>query len=274
MISATMPVLTCWKPVPAHMFTACGSPARTDAARSGLVIQWISGYPNVASASCSSTNRLRSPRAYRPEKCPRHNGFGELRILKRGSVHRATARFVRQQERRSELGGGRSRRQDAADVVRGHQPAGRHDRHIDGSLDLSQQLVEGLGGWLRGRVEGAAMPARRRPLYRHSVHTAGNRRLRLGQRCHGADNRDARLTQSPALLSARHPEGERCDAPAAGRAAPRSWPPNGRRRTAAHRAGRRSVSPPARVLWRSARCRPGCPHSAAAQTDSRRSGRR
>ena len=63
MISAAVPVFARRNPVPAHMFTACGSPARTDAARNGLVSQWTSGYPNGASASCSSMNRLRSPRA-------------------------------------------------------------------------------------------------------------------------------------------------------------------------------------------------------------------
>jgi hypothetical protein len=69
MISATVPALALRNPVPAHTFTACGSPARTDAARSGLVSQWISGYPNGASTSCSSMNvsirhdRLGSPKA-------------------------------------------------------------------------------------------------------------------------------------------------------------------------------------------------------------------
>ena len=44
----------------------CGSPPFDDAACSGPVSLPISGNPKGASASCSSMNRLRSPRAYRP----------------------------------------------------------------------------------------------------------------------------------------------------------------------------------------------------------------
>ena len=36
-------------------------------------------------------------------KSPGDNGFGELRILQRGAVHGAAARFVGEQERRAEL---------------------------------------------------------------------------------------------------------------------------------------------------------------------------
>jgi hypothetical protein len=37
MIDATVAALACLNPVPAHTLVVCGSPARTDAARSGLV---------------------------------------------------------------------------------------------------------------------------------------------------------------------------------------------------------------------------------------------
>ncbi len=37
MISATVPVFARRNPVPAQTLTPCGSPARTDAARNGLV---------------------------------------------------------------------------------------------------------------------------------------------------------------------------------------------------------------------------------------------
>ena len=139
------------------------------------------------------------------------NGFGELRILQRSAVHGAASRFVGEQERRSELGRDRARRQDAPDIVCGHQPASSHDRHVDGRFDVGQQLVQRLSGRLRARVEGAAMPARRRALRSERVDAAGERGLRLGQRGHGADDRDACLAQPQALLGARHAERERRD---------------------------------------------------------------
>ena len=144
-------------------------------------------------------------------KRPRDNGFSELRILQRSTVDGAATRFVREQERGSELGRDRARRQDAPHIVCGHQPTSSHDWHVDGRFDLGQQFVEGLGGRLRARVERAAMPAGRRALYSYSVDAAGDRGLRLGQRGHGADDRDARLAQPSALLGARHAEGERRD---------------------------------------------------------------
>ena len=107
----------------------------------------------VAQSACVATG-----------KRPRDNGFSELRILQRAPVDGAATRFVREQERGSELGRDRASRQDAAHIVCGHQATSSYDWHVDGSVDLGQQFVEGLGGRLRARVERAAMPAGRRAL--------------------------------------------------------------------------------------------------------------
>ena len=80
------------------------------------------------------------------------------------------------------------------DIVRGHQPARRDDRHVD-RRHRGQQFVQRLGRRPGRRVERAAVPAGRRALRREHIDAAVDRRLRLGQRRHRADHRDARLAQ-------------------------------------------------------------------------------
>ena len=59
------------QPVPAHTLTPCGSPARTAAARTGLVSQWISGYPNGASAYVLVDEPVAQAAGIAAGKCPR-----------------------------------------------------------------------------------------------------------------------------------------------------------------------------------------------------------
>ena len=86
MMSATVAALALRNPVPAHTFTACGSPARTDAARNGLVSQWISGYPNGASASCSPSDRSSLPPWHKSRRRVPRTDREKLRVLKSAAV--------------------------------------------------------------------------------------------------------------------------------------------------------------------------------------------
>ena len=156
MISATVPVLTCWKPVPAHMFTclriAC--PHRRRAQRAGQPVDLRISERRLGLMLVDEP--VAQPARVAAGKCPRHNGFGELRILQRGSVHRAAARFVRQQERRSELGRGRARRQARGRRRRAviNPPAATTGTSTAALTSASSSSR----GWVAGCADGSKVP--------------------------------------------------------------------------------------------------------------------
>ena len=102
-----------------------------------------------------------------------HNGFGELRILQRGPVHGAAARFVGEQERRSELrrhrARRRSRRLTSSAVIR--PPAAMTGSSTRATVTAASSSCQRLRRWAlrRGRrcrgarpPTGPAPPSRRR----------------------------------------------------------------------------------------------------------------
>ena len=207
-------------------------------------------------------------------KRPRHNGFGELRILQRGAVHGAASRFVGEQKRRAELRGDRACRQDPRDIVCGHQPAGGRDRHVDGRHHR-RPAVRPAVGWpaaRRGRrCRGARPPTGPAPRARRR---RGPRAVcASATRCHGADDGDAGVAQPPAFLGAGHAECERRDVrPQIEQHVDLGRPVVVVEARLAER-GAVALAPRSRAPWRTARCPRACPHSAAAQRDSRRSDR-
>ncbi|AMD55460.1 hypothetical protein ATO49_20695 [Mycolicibacterium fortuitum subsp. fortuitum DSM 46621 = ATCC 6841 = JCM 6387] len=126
-----------------------------------------------------------------------------------GSVHRTTAGFIGQQERRAELRGHRTGGQHARNILGADQSARSGNRYVHGRQHIGQQVVQRLRCGRGARIERATVSPGPRTLDGESVDAPAHRQPGFVQSSHGADGGDPCAAQPGDLRLAGQAEGER-----------------------------------------------------------------